>query len=67
MKVINDSITGKRFVEAIRNRNRLRIKQYLDNEEKSIQELLTKWPTSSANSLKQLLEEENIPIILDYK
>lgn len=67
MKVINDSITGKRFVEAIRNRNRLRIKQYLDNEEKSIQELLTKWPTSSANSLKQLLEEENIPIILEYK
>ena len=67
MKAINDSITGKRFVEAIRNRNRSRIKQYLDKEERSIQELLTKWPTSSANSLKQLLEEENIPIILDYK
>lgn len=67
MKTINDSIIGKRFVEAIRNGNRSRIKKYLDKEEKSIQELLTKWPTSSANSLKQLLGEENIPIILEYK
>jgi len=62
-----DIIIGKRFAEAIKNGNGARIKKYLDKEEKSIQELLTKWPTSSANSLKQLLEEENIPIILDYK
>ena len=67
MKAIKDSIIGKRFVEAIRNGNRARIKKYLDKEENSIQELLTKWPTSSANSLKQLLGEENIPIILEYK
>ena len=67
MKEINDSIIGKRFVESIRNGYRSRIKKYLDKEENSIQELLTKWPTSSANSLKQLLGEENIPIILDYK
>jgi hypothetical protein len=54
-------------VEAIKNGNGARIKKYLDKEEKSIQNLLVKWPTSSAKSLKQLLEDENIPIILEYK
>jgi hypothetical protein len=62
-----DIMIGKRFVEAIKNGNGARIKKYLDKEEKSIQNLLVKWPTSSAKSLKQLLEEENIPIILEYK
>ena len=62
-----DIMIGKRFVEAIKNGNGARIKKYLDKEEKSIQNLLVKWPTSSAKSLKQLLEDENIPIILEYK
>ena len=62
-----DIMIGKRFVEAIKNGNGARINKYLDKEEKSIQNLLVKWPTSSAKSLKQLLEDENIPIILEYK
>ena len=58
---------GKCFVEAIKNRKRSQIKKYLDKEEKIILDLLAKWPTSSADTLNELLIEENIPIILEYK
>ena len=58
---------GKRFVEAIKNRKRSQINKYLDKEEKSIKELLAKWQTSSADSLRKLLIDENLPVQLECK
>ena len=58
---------GKRFVEAIKNRKRSQINKYLDKEEKNIKELLAKWQTSSADSLRKLLIDENLPVQLECK
>ena len=65
--VIKDQEARERFLEAIEGHTKGRIRKYLDFQEKSIQDLLTKWTTSPEDSLHSLLVSEGIPIQMEIK
>ena len=65
--VIKDKETACRFFEQCDGHARSRIRKYLDRQEKSIQDLLTKWITSPEDCWYKMLESEGIPIMMQIK
>ena len=60
---MKDEEAGQRFLKVIRSgRVKPQINKYLDAEEKSIQDLLNKWVTSSCNRWRELLLSEGVRI-----
>lgn len=60
---IKDEESGQRFLDSIRQgRTKSQIKKYLEEEEKSIKHLLTKWISSSSQNWYQILDEEGVRI-----
>ena len=65
--VVKDQEACRRFFEQCDGHVRSRIRKYLDCQEKSIQELLAKWPTSPHDCWYKALESEGIPIMMPIK
>ena len=65
--VIKDKEAAVRFFEHCDGHVRSRIRKYLDRQEKSIQDLLIKWTTSSEDCWYKMLESEGIPLMNEIK
>ena len=65
--VIKDKEAAVRFFEQCDGHVRSRIRKYLDRQEKSIQDLLIKWTTSSEDCWYKMLESEGIPLMNEIK
>ena len=65
--VIKDKEAAVRFFEQCDGHVRSRIRKYLDRQEKSVQNLLIKWTTSSEDCWYKMLESEGIPIMNEIK
>lgn len=63
---MKDVIAGKRFLSAITGKKNL-IKKYLDEEETSVLDLLSKWQMHPDDKWRTLLEKEGIRIIKEFK
>ena len=62
---MKDCAAGKRLQEAIIDGKRHRIKAYIKQGEKDIQDKITAWTTSSAGHLSEILENQGI-LSMDY-